>query len=119
MTKICLLSSHDTYTRKSAKVHFKEQSCFRYCCLFSFISLFFCCCCCFFSIWVFFHNHSRITELQGKGEGVYLTPHYHFHQLHRHLDVSRAITTDSSPLHIGSSCTRTGTFGFRAQVTNH
>ena len=22
----------------------------------------------FFSIWVFFHNHSRITGLQGKGE---------------------------------------------------
>ena len=32
----------------------------------------------FFSIWVFFHEHSRITRLQGKGEGISLTPHYRF-----------------------------------------
>ena len=38
-----------------------------------------------FSILVFFHEHSRITGLQGKGEGISLTPHYHFHPLHRHL----------------------------------
>ena len=31
-----------------------------------------------FSIWVFYHNHSRITGLQGKGEGIFLTLHYHF-----------------------------------------
>ena len=35
----------------------------------------------FFSIWVFFHEHSRLTGLQGKGEGIYLTPLYHFHPL--------------------------------------
>ena len=46
----------------------------------------------FFSIWVFFHEHSRFTGQQGKGEGIYLTPLYHFHPLHRHLDISRAIT---------------------------
>ena len=34
-----------------------------------------------FSIWVFFHNHSRITGLQRKGEDN-LTPRYHFHPLH-------------------------------------
>ena len=62
----------------------------------------------FFSIWVFFHDHSRITGLQGKGEGISLTPHYHFHPLHRHLDISRAITAESSPLHIASSRTRPG-----------
>ena len=62
----------------------------------------------YFSIWVFFHNHSRITGLQGKGEGISLTPHYHFHPLHKHLDNSRAITAESSPLHIGSRRTRTG-----------
>ena len=28
----------------------------------------------FFSIWVLFHGHSRITGLQGKGEGIPLTP---------------------------------------------
>ena len=53
-----------------------------------------------FFIWVFFREHSRITGLQGKGEGISLTPHCHFHPLHRHLDISRAITAESSPLHI-------------------
>ena len=66
----------------------------------------------FFSIWVFFDNHSRITGLQGKGEGISLTPHYHFHQLHRHLDISGMITAESSPLHIGSSWNRTGNLWF-------
>ena len=61
----------------------------------------------FFSIWIFFHEHSRITELQGKGEGFSLTPHYHFYSLHRHLDISWAITAENSPLHIASSRTRT------------
>ena len=63
----------------------------------------------YFSIWVFFHSQSQITGLQGKG-GISLTPHYHFHHfhlLHRHLDISRAITAESSPLHISSSWTRT------------
>ena len=41
----------------------------------------------FFSIWVFFHNDSRITGLQGNAEGISLTPHYHVHSLHRHLDI--------------------------------
>ena len=62
----------------------------------------------FFSIWVFFHEHSRTTGLQGKGESSSLTPHYHFHPLHRHSDVSRAITARSSPLRIASSWNRTG-----------
>ena len=66
----------------------------------------------FFSMWVFFHEHSRITGLQGKREGISLTPHYHFHPLHRHLDISQAITAESSPLHIASSRTRTGNLWF-------
>ena len=66
----------------------------------------------FFFIWVFFHEHSRITGLQGKGEGISLTPHYHFHPLHRHLDISRAIAAGSSPLHIASSRTQTGNLWF-------
>ena len=66
----------------------------------------------FFPIWVFFHEHSQITGLQGKGEGISLTPHYHFHPLHRHLDISRAITAESSPPHIASSRTRTGDLWF-------
>ena len=65
----------------------------------------------FFSIWVFFHEHSRSTGQQGKGEGIYLTPLYHFHPLHRHLDISRAITA-GSPLHIAGSRTRTGNLWF-------
>ena len=70
----------------------------------------------FFFIWVFFHNHSRITGYQGKGEGISLTPHYHHHPLHRHLDISQAITAESSPLHISSSRTWTGNLWFSAQV---
>ena len=45
-----------------------------------------------FSIWAFFHEHSRITGLPGKGEGISLTPYYHFHPFHRHLDINRAIS---------------------------
>ena len=73
----------------------------------------------FFSICVFFHDHSRITELLGKREGISLTPYYHFHPLHRYLDISWAITAESSPLHIIGSRARTGSFGFREQVANY
>ena len=72
-----------------------------------------------YSIWVFFHEHSRFTGQQAKGEGISLSRHYHFHSLQRHLDIIRAITAESLPLHIASSQTQTGnlgTFGFRAQV---
>ena len=51
----------------------------------------------FFSVWVFFHEHSRITGLQGEGEDIPSTPYYHFYPLHRYLEISRAITTESSP----------------------
>ena len=68
----------------------------------------------FFSIWAFFHNYSRITGLQEKGEAISLTPNYHFHPLLRHLDISRAITAEISPLHIASSRTRTGNLWFRS-----
>ena len=56
----------------------------------------------FFSIWVFFHEHSRFTGQQGKAEDIYLTPVYHFHPLHGHLDISWVIAADSSPLRIAS-----------------
>ena len=46
----------------------------------------------FFSVWVFCHDHSQITGMQGKGEDIALTPHYHFHLLHRHLDISQTIS---------------------------
>ena len=53
--------------------------------------------------WVFFHKHSRFTGQKMKGGSISLTPDYHFHPLHRHLDVSRAVTAESLPLHIASS----------------
>ena len=62
----------------------------------------------FFSVWVFLHDLLQITGLQGKGEGISLIPHYHLHPLHRHLDINRAITAESSPLHIASSWVQTG-----------
>ena len=57
--------------------------------------------------WVFFHDISRFKGQEKKGEGISLTTHYHFHPLHRHLDISRAITAESLPLHIASSRTQT------------
>ena len=66
----------------------------------------------FFLSGFLFHEHSRITGLQGKGEGIPLAPHYHFHPLHGHLDISRGITAESSPLRIASSRTRTGNVWF-------
>ena len=53
---------------------------------------------------------SRFTGLQGRRG--YLSPFYHFHSLHRHLDISRVITGESSPLNITSSHTRTGNLRF-------
>ena len=41
-----------------------------------------------------FTNH----RTAGEGGGISLTPHYDFHPLNRHLDISRAITAESSPL---------------------
>ena len=64
------------------------------------------------------HTHSQFTGLQGKGESISLTPLYHFHPFHRYLEVSRAVTAESSPLHIANSWTGTGTFGFQAQGAN-
>ena len=62
--------------------------------------------------YIHFHEHSQTTGLQGKGEDISLTPHYHFHPLHRHLDIRRVITAESSPLHIASSRTQTGNLWF-------
>ena len=66
----------------------------------------------FFSIWVFFHEHSRITGLHEKGKGIFLTPHYHFQLFHRHLDISQAITAESSPLNMATSQTQTKNLWF-------
>ena len=66
----------------------------------------------FSTTWVFFREHSRITRLQGNGEGISFTPHYHTHPLRRQLEFSRAITPESSPLHIAGNRTRTGNLWF-------
>ena len=42
-----------------------------------------------------------------KGKNISLTPLYRFFPFHRHLDISRVITAESSPLHIASSRNRT------------
>ena len=42
-----------------------------------------------------------------KGEGISLTPHCHFHPLHKHLDVSRVVAAENLSLHIASSRTQT------------
>ena len=39
----------------------------------------------------FFQEYSQFSVEQGKGEAIFLTPLYHFHPLHRHLDVSRLV----------------------------
>ena len=46
-----------------------------------------------------FTNH----RTAGEWEGISLSPHYKFHCLHRHLDISRAITAESSPPYIACS----------------
>ena len=40
---------------------------------------------------------------RGRGRAFLFTPHYYFHPLHRHLDISRAITAESSPVIVYSS----------------
>ena len=73
----------------------------------------------FFSIWVFFHDHSQIIRLQEKWEGISLTPRYHFHSLHRHLDIIRAIILKAHICTKVAAGLEPGTFGFREQVANH
>ena len=69
----------------------------------------------FFFFFFYLGFLSRTFTIRGtarEGEGIYLTPLYHFHPLHRHLDISRAITAESSPLHIAGSRTRAGNLCF-------
>ena len=66
----------------------------------------------FFAIWIFVHEHLRFTGQQEKGEAISLTPHYHFHSLHRYVDIRRAITPKSLPLPIASTWANTGNLCF-------
>ena len=66
-----------------------------------------------FFMCVFFHQYSRFTGQQGKGEGIYLTSLYPLPPASETLrHISRAITAESSRLLIASSRTRTGNFWF-------
>ena len=47
-----------------------------------------------------------------KEEAIYLTPFYHFHPLHRHLNITRATTAESLPLCIASTGTQSGNLWF-------
>ena len=49
---------------------------------------------------------------KGRGKSSILVPLYHFHPLHRHLDISRAITAGSTPLRVAGSGARTGNLWF-------
>ena len=70
-----------------------------------------------FTVWMFsqlFENvclfDKRFTGQQVKEEAILLIILYHFDQLHRHLDITWAVTIESSTLHKAS---------FHAQVAKH
>ena len=52
-----------------------------------------------FFIWIFFYELSIITGQQGQGEAISLTPLYHFHPLHRNIDISPVITAELTSAH--------------------
>ena len=51
-----------------------------------------------------FTNIQDSRDSSGRGRLFFLSPLYHFHPLHRHLEISRAITKESLPLHIANKC---------------
>ena len=57
----------------------------------------------FFCIWLLFQEYSRFTGQQVKGEAISLYPFYHFHPIHRLLDIIWVIVTEISPLSIAGS----------------
>ena len=65
----------------------------------------------FLSVFSFTKMHES-QNCRGMWRAFLLTPHYLFHKLHRHLDISWAITAESSPVHIASSRTRSGNLWF-------
>ena len=55
-----------------------------------------------------FTNHRTAEE----GRGYFFSSSLSLHPLHRQLNISRAVTARRSPLHLGSSWTRTGNLWF-------
>ena len=43
----------------------------------------------------FLFSSTNIHESKDCREGISVTPHYHFHPIDRHLDISRAITAEN------------------------
>ena len=84
-------------TLLSVRKHPHHQYEYFYLCGFSFTSI---------------HESQDCTGRRARGGGISLTPHYFFHSLHRHLDISWAITVQSLPLHIANSWTPTGNLWF-------
>ena len=70
----------------------------------------------FFFYLGFLSSTSWFARQQGKGESIYLTPLYHFHPLHRDLDISREITAESSPLHIDLWIISPGLYGINLRI---
>ena len=66
----------------------------------------------FFSIWVFFHDHSQFIGRQEKWEVIYLTVIYHVYPLCSYLNISRATKAETSLPHIASCRTRTTNFDY-------
>ena len=61
----------------------------------------------FLSRFSFMDIHNS-QDNRGRGSlSLSLTALYHFHLLHRHVDISQAITAESLPMHIASSQTWT------------
>ena len=54
-----------------------------------------------------FTNIDESQDCRGRRRTFFLTPYYYFHPLHRHLDISRAITAENGPPQIASNRTRT------------
>ena len=98
-----VLPSRDSETKRSSSENYKDQcnpQTSRKSTLYNWIYIFF----------LFGFSFTHINDSQGnRGMG---NPLYYFHPLHGHLDISRMIAADSSPLHIASSRTRTGNLWF-------
>ena len=60
-----------------------------------------------FFFFVFLSRKFMIHMTAGGGEGYFSKSSFSLHPLYRHLDISRMINAESSPLHITSSRTRT------------
>ena len=66
----------------------------------------------FFFYLGFLSQTFTIHGTAGEGGGYLFNSSLPLPPLHRHLDISRAITAESSPLHIAGSRTRTGNLWF-------